>query len=83
MKFPSIRKSDLIRFAEVAKSEGVTIEIEAEGVVFRISPATPASLGNELARELAEFRSHREREPANAFDRAKSGLSGVGGKARR
>jgi len=37
-KFEKVSKADLKRAADVARSENVTVEIEIDGRVFRISP---------------------------------------------
>lgn len=42
MTAPSvIKQSDLKRMAAIAKSEGVTVSIEVDGKIIRVSPAIP------------------------------------------
>lgn len=37
----AIKQSDLKRMAAIAKSEGVTVSIEFEGKIIKVSPAIP------------------------------------------
>jgi hypothetical protein len=51
-----VKQSDLKRMAQIAKSEGVRVEIEVNGKIIRVSPDIPAN------------HSGKDVEPIRGFD---------------
>lgn len=63
-----ISQADLKRMAAVANSEGVTVELEREGVIVRVMPFHPPQVSTEesgeaeLARWIANNEARKQRE---------------------
>lgn len=71
-----VKQSDLKRMANIAKSEGVRVEIEVNGKIIRVTPdipdinrAKPVDMQPEDFTSLAEWQAWRDQERAREAQR--------------
>ncbi|MGO8368919.1 hypothetical protein ACC808_10785 [Rhizobium ruizarguesonis] len=71
-----VRRSDLKRMAEIAKAEGVRVEIEVDGKIIRVSPDIPENhkqqrvdMKPEDFTSLADWQAWRDQERAREAQR--------------
>lgn len=64
-----ISQAELKRMADVATSEGVTVEVEREGTIVRVMPFRPERTSKPVQKKpgefktIAEWQEWRERQP--------------------
>lgn len=74
-----IKQADLKRMAEIAKTQGVRVEIEIDGKIFRVAPDIPdnhkqSSVDRDIAyggNSLSEWRARREGKSSGYSPRQK------------